>query len=176
MDSNRTLIGLTGRARSGKDTAGKYLAPKLSARLYAFAHPIKEAAKFAFGLTDEHVHGHLKETPLELYGGKTPRYILQTFGTDFARRMIVDDVWIKRAERELSLYPTNYIITDVRFDNEAEWVRAQGGTVIQIQRENAQAVEAHASEKGVSPGLIDHVIDNSGTLQSLYDQLDNLNL
>jgi hypothetical protein len=55
------------------------------------------------------------------------------------------------------------VIADVRFPNEAEWIRAQGGEVWRIVREPATQAAAHASEQGIPPELIDRTIDNTGT-------------
>ena len=59
------------------------------------------------------------------------------------------------------------IITDTRFDNEADFIRRAGGTVWHIDRASAPAVRAHVSEQGVARLPGDRVIDNNGTLDDL---------
>ena len=47
------LIGLTGKARSGKDTVANYLFNQHGYTRIAFADPVKLAAQQVFGLTHE---------------------------------------------------------------------------------------------------------------------------
>ena len=63
---------------------------------------------------------------------------------------------------------TTFIIPDVRFQNEADWIRKQGGYLIYIDRDVEDIKEnAHVSEKGL-PGHHFHVIvHNNGTPQDL---------
>ena len=71
------LIGIAGRARSGKDTSANFLAQILGWDTYAFADPIKDTLTSVFG--------HLfrsgdREAPIE-WLGKSPRQLMQTWGT-----------------------------------------------------------------------------------------------
>jgi len=66
------------------------------------------------------------------------------------------------------------VVSDVRFDNEADWVRSIGGLVIHIIRGSAPDVAAHSSEQGVTMRPGDGTIVNDGTLQDLYTQIDFL--
>ena len=60
------------------------------------------------------------------------------------------------------------VITDVRFENEAQWVRKMGGRIVHVIRNNAPTVNPHASEAGVVQLPEDGVIINEGTdLESL---------
>jgi hypothetical protein len=60
---------------------------------------------------------------------------------------------------------TAIIIKDIRFENEADYIRSMGGQVWHIVREGAVAVNAHASEAGIKIADEDVVIDNNGTLE-----------
>lgn len=163
-----TLIGLTGTARSGKDTAADVLEDMFDFDRYALAGPLKQGVKVMLGLTDEHIHGALKETIMPEYGF-SPRQAMQTLGTEWGRSLS-PDLWLRVAQREIehakcySTFVKGMVITDVRFDNEAEWLRKQGGKLVKIVRPDAEQVVAHSSEQGVSvtPDLI---IYNNGTLE-----------
>lgn len=63
----------------------------------------------------------------------TPRKLLQLVGTEGGRKIIHPNVWINAT---LSSYDStkNWIITDVRFANEADAIRNAGGVVIRIDR------------------------------------------
>ena len=167
------LIGLTGKARSGKDTVGEYLR-KYGYQPYAMAKPIKEGCRQMFGWDDRHLYGELKEVLDPAYG-VTPREAMQKLGTEFGRNMISTKIWELRAAVEIS--NSNYlVITDLRFDNEAALVLSNGGIVIDINREGRDKIngaEDHSSESGISPELITKVIDNNGTIDMLYENVDS---
>ena len=87
--------------------------------------------------------------------------------------MVCSDVWIrsvaKRVERAAE-DGRHSVITDLRFDNEANWVHSMGGEVWRVVRDVPQDVAClaeHKSESGVANGLIDRLIDNAGTLDDL---------
>jgi hypothetical protein len=168
------IIGLTGKARSGKDTAATMILEMLpAANKYAFADPLKEGLMAALGLTHEEVYGELKDTMNPLYG-KTNREMLQTFGTDWARNMVNTDVWLLAAQRKM---PKGIVvISDIRYDNEADFVR-ENGLLIHVSRNNRDAidgVEGHASEVGVAVKKGDVQIDNNDTLQQLKYVLEGI--
>ncbi len=165
------LIALTGRARSGKDTAGQFFCLTYGFASYAFADPIRVGLRAALGLTDWHFNEG-KEIVIPEYG-KSPRQLMQLFGTEFGRNLIHPDIWQIRAEAALDS-TKNLVITDCRFDNEAAWVREHGGYVIRITRDNAPQVSAHISENGVSEELVDFKVKNNGTLEELYGSLDSV--
>jgi hypothetical protein len=165
------LIALTGRARSGKDTAGQFFCSTYGFTQYAFADPIRAGLRAALGLTDWHFNEG-KEIVIPEYG-KSPRQLMQLFGTEFGRNLIHPDIWQIRAEAALDS-TKNLVITDCRFDNEAAWVREHGGYVIRITRDNAPQVSAHVSEDGVSEKLIDFKIENNGAMEDLYGSLDSV--
>jgi hypothetical protein len=66
------------------------------------------------------------------------------------------------------------IVGDVRFANEAAWVRGMGGIVLHIERGKAQPVRAHASEAGVQQLPGDLRIFNESSLDSLHVGLAKL--
>lgn len=59
------------------------------------------------------------------------------------------------------------IIKDIRFENEAAYIRSIGGSIWHIVRANAQAVNMHSSEFGITVNDQDTVIHNNGTLEEL---------
>lgn len=166
------LIGLHGPARCGKDTVGAILA-RHNFSLLAFATPLKDMLITGFGLTREQVDGAKKEEIID-WIGRSPRELMQTLGTEWGRGLVGRYIWLKHAERRLALYRTwaeNVVITDLRFANEAAWVRVQDGVIWHITgRDSSGAVRAdHPSEAGlrVVPG--DIVIRNDGSLADLED-------
>lgn len=157
------IFGLTGRARSGKDTAALALRPLGFVRV-AFADPMRDMLR-AIGLRDEDMEGDAKERPVP-HLGLSYRRLAQTLGTEWGRALD-PDLWIKvarsRIERVIA-EGRSVVVTDIRFDNEAALVRHMGGRVIRIDREEAAAVLKHTSEAGVNHALIDATVFNNDSL------------
>lgn len=176
---NQLLIGLHGLARTGKDTAATYLAAHYALLSYAFAEPLKLAIMQMFNLTADHIEGALKEQPLPGIG-KSPRQLMQLLGTDWGRDLVHRELWLLLAEQnlqhmaELHQDMQGAVLRDVRFENEAAWVRSKGGVILHIQRPDAAPVAAHTSEAGITVHDNDFVIHNDEDLPHLYKQLDRL--
>lgn len=176
---NQLLIGLHGLARTGKDTAATYLAAHYALLSYAFAEPLKLAIAQMFNLTAEHIEGALKEQPLPGIG-KSPRQLMQLLGTDWGRDLVHRELWLLLAEQnlqhmaELHQDMQGAVLRDVRFENEAAWVRSKGGVIVHIQRPGAATVAAHTSEAGIAVHDNDFVVHNDEDLPHLYLQLDRL--
>lgn len=168
------LIGLTGKARSGKDTVGSILAEQYGAQRLSFAEPIRNMLRaLPLELSYEHFHGSLKEVELPVLG-KSPRQMMQTLGTEWGRVCVNNDIWLKLAAVQLDAWKEaglNAVITDVRFENEAHLIRQRGGIVWHIRREGIQDVAAHASEAGVAFHEGDVVINNNGSLSDLEGEV-----
>jgi hypothetical protein len=166
------IIGLTGLAGSGKDTVAKILVREHNFAGVAFADPIRAmlgALLFRVGadgswMTDR----ELKERPTPVVG-VSYRELAQTLGTEWGRA-INPDFWVNiagdRIERLIGA-GCSIVISDVRFPNEVEWIRARGGEVWHIAREQVDPVREHVSEEHIAELPCDLVIDNSGTLEEL---------
>ena len=167
------LIGFAGKARSGKDTAGKYLVDKYQFAHYFFSKPLKEATKIMFNLTDEQIKN--KEQSAEPWG-RSPRDLYQRVGTDIARTIDVN-VWVKGADIFLKNNPgQSVVITDVRFSNEAFWIRNKGGVVVFLESKTRGIYEGdgHASENGLKGSDVDIIIQNDGTINALHEKVEEL--
>lgn len=194
MLRNAPIIGFTGKAGSGKTLARDWiLAEHRKAVQMSFARPIK---RMMFELIEEVVpKSHpispaeymndpvLKEQPLNFLGGFTPRYLMQTLGTEWGRQAVHPDFWVMiaaaKVERLLASgfvnfadQPLRMVFDDVRFANEAAMVRAYRGVVVRIVRPNAEKpaeIAAHQSEAMDFPA--DLTLVNGGTPEDLYDLL-----
>lgn len=111
-----------------------------------------------------------KENEIPLFG-RSVRYIMQTLGTEWGRELIHPDIWVKLAECVLFERGERMIISDVRFDNEADFIRSHGGVILHVDRILAPKVEAHASEAGIRMSPMDLYVANDGTIDMLYTQL-----
>jgi len=168
----KKLYGLTGLARSGKDT----LADKMNRSGYlkfAFADALKQSAAIYFGIPVAWCYDDEKDTRIVPEYDATVRQLLQKFGTESTRDVFGEDFWIKRLSRGLN-FEANNVISDVRFDNEADWIRDNGGTIVHIIRPNQELVNVHSSESGIITHHTDELILNDGSLDKLYKNVDAL--
>ena len=130
----------------------------------------------------------------------TPRWVLQYWGTEVFRQGFHDDIWIASLENKLRKTTDDVVISDCRFPNEINAIKQAGGKVIRVVRgpdpewySVAEAVHAgpthtawslsktalskyniHASETAWVGTNFDAVIDNNGTMDHLYRQINNL--
>lgn len=173
------LIGLAGPARSGKSTAAEHLVGTYLLEHYAFADPLRDGLMAIFNLDPTDFEGDRKEQPLA-WLERSPRQLMQSMGTEWARNTVHPDVWVKLAEQNLD-YMTNalgavigFVVSDVRFENEAHLIRRRGGTVIHIGRNDAKSVNAHISEAGVTVRQDDLILRNNGTVDEFLRSLDEV--
>ena len=178
-----SLIGLTGQAGTGKDTAADHLCTAHGYESDSFALPIKimlEALFGAHGIDLSHLYTRaLKESPVPIIGS-SPRHMMQTLGTEWGRHHIGAGMWVRLAAARLGLddlpisSPINdrIVLTDVRFAEEAAWIRLHGGVIVRITRTGAPSVDSHASE--TQPIRADHTIANDGTIPELHRAVDKL--
>lgn len=181
------LIGFIGTKGSGKSTASTYLTSKYGFIENSFAAPLKKACQCLFLLTNEQVNGTLsqKETPDTRWFGCSPRQLLQFVGTDLLRNNLHklmpelgSDIFIHHFrlwfQEQVAFNPNvKIVISDVRFQNELDFIHELGGTVVKIERGN-EIVDTHVSESGIC-GLdgYDLLLDNNGDYDDLYKKLDS---
>lgn len=175
------IIGLTGFARAGKDVSGNIITETLGHVRFAFADPIRESML----ILDPFVCGSVRfSEALEICGGDWDalkanpafgtevRRLVQAFGTEVGRSLFGYDVWVDQLERRVREAQVQAIVvTDVRFPNEAEWIRSRGGWVIEVARPGVGPVNGHISDSGLPRHLIHETIANDGTLEDLAGKL-----
>lgn len=174
----KNLIGLAGLARAGKDTVASRLHTHHEMDRRAFADPLKVMTAVLAGEPLNRFYDDAKKEEFSETLGMTRRKAMQLMGTEMIRKHFGPDHWHKlllTSWRERGCPAT--VVSDVRFDNEAEAIRAAGGIIVRVTRpsaglsgENAQ----HASEAGVSDHLVDFVLDNSGDYTALFEKVDAL--
>lgn len=172
--NNIKVIGLCGPARSGKDTAADYLLKHLPHgwTKASFADPIKQMAR-GLGLTHDQLFGDLKDVDAPALGC-TPRKILQTLGTEWGRELIHPDIWVRAMVLKLQcLSDGGFVMPDVRFENEAKFVREHGVLIhITGRFDNGDSqVEQHISEAGIKLEPGDIPARNEGSIELFYDYL-----
>lgn len=167
------IIGLAGKARQGKDTIAHYLCKRYGMTQLAFADPIRDMIELGLGVTARYSVERKEETIP--YIGASYRQLAQTLGTEWGRS-IHQDLWINVMAVKLVALADEHdaiVITDVRFENEAEWVR-KIGSLWHVRRKDAPEIPLsnHSSENGIEPREGDYTLHNNGSLEDLYQNID----
>jgi len=187
------IIAFVGAAGAGKTTAANYvvkvgpkLTPKVEMRRYNFATPIKQmvvALLMACGVEQKLARPmvtdpKLKGEPVPEVGGFTPRTLMQTIGTEWGREVMHEDFWITLALHRINTaIKKGYgvVYDDLRYENEANMVRAFGGAVVGIRGRKTlldDTSAAHASEtQHPEP---DFWIENDGAEEKLHAAVDEV--
>ena len=211
--SNKIIVGVCGFQGSGKDTVADYLVNVHGFRRISFAGTLKDAVSAIFGWDRELLEGRTKESRDwrekvdKWWADKlnmphlTPRWVLQYWGTEVARKAFHDNIWIHSVEHKLANISDNVVISDVRFPNEIKSIKDAGGMIIRTHRgpdpEWYRAAEIvnkgpttnlswasnkafldnykiHVSETSWIGTDFDAILDNDGTIDDLYSQINQL--
>jgi hypothetical protein len=104
----------------------------------------------------------------------TPRLLLQKIGTDGLRNHVHQNIWVNAT---LASYceKCNWIITDLRFPNEAIGVKKLNGITIRVNRPSFISTDTHESETSLDGYKeFDYVIENDSDLESLKEKVKNI--
>ena len=171
MHEGLAIIGFTGKAKSGKDTAAEVfreLAGYDNCEVMSFAQPLKEIAMI-FGFTREQCYNQELKEVVDEFWGITPRKFLQLTGTEMFRNHFREDCWTKLFTRRIidlqkkKTVPKFVLVTDVRFPNEVDCIRRLGGFIFKIQRPSLSTssnMYKHPSEIYIDELQADLIITN----------------
>ena len=130
------IIGLSGYARSGKDEVAKILMEDYGYKRIAFADKIRE---LLLETNPQVKDGFRVESIVAAYGWDQAkvmfpeiRKLLQDLGVG-ARKVFDDSFWIGQVFYAMNV-DNNYVITDVRFINEADTIKNNNGQIWRIKR------------------------------------------
>lgn len=130
----------------------------------------------------------------------TPRWVLQQWGTEVCRQGFHNDIWIASLENKLRKTKEDIVISDCRFPNEIKMIQNVGGITVRVKRGNEpdwyqEALDVNAGMKrigwaigkdklekaGIHPSEyawigtdFDIVIENNGSIEELYAEIENL--
>ena len=152
------LIGIVGKARSGKTTVAEYLRDKYDYTIISCADPLKQLCVEALKNNPPPRIDAIVLTPgawhTSVYTHRTPftRWLLQFVGTDIGRALD-QNIWVDKLREVISQQVLTHavVVPDVRFQNEASCILAMGGNIWRTLRtDNGEVVEHgadHASER-----------------------------
>lgn len=169
------VIGFAGYAGCGKDTAADVL-KMLGYESLAFADCLRDVVHQMFDIPYEWMLDRkLKETPMDIPPYCSPREILQYVGTE-AMRSFYPAIWVAKVKRTILSNPDKkYVITDLRFPNEAEMfveLRSEGVSTLtaRIDRAGVEQKFAHSSEAYISSLKVDEVLKNDAPSVYLFQK------
>lgn len=174
------IIGLSGYARSGKDTVAGMLIGLHQYQRVAFADKIKT---FLYEIdplimvngVDVSLQNIIDSKDWETAKAEFPeiRGLLQRLGVS-ARSIFGYDFWIDQALRDYNV-TEKIVITDVRFKNEAAAIkRHKNGQVWRINRIGVGPANDHVSETDLDDWEFDAVIKNNSDMPNLINQIKHL--
>lgn len=165
------IIGLSGYARTGKDTVASILIEHYGFERRAFADVLRQSIYRLNPLagTTVRVADLVDEYGWEVAKANAEvRRLLQVMGTEVGRELFGDDVWVKQAMKNL---PERTVFTDLRFPNEAAAIRKRDGFVWRVSRPDVVAVNEHPSETAMDNYMFDAWVKNDGNLDDLRQQV-----
>jgi hypothetical protein len=170
------IIGLSGYARSGKDTVAGMLMGIHGYERVAFADKIRELL-FAMDPLIMHEGRDFRLQDIVDSKGwedaKTQhpevRRLLQDLGVG-GRELLDDGVWINAALNAFN-EDDKVVVTDVRFKNEAARIKNLGGKIWRINRINVGPANDHISEIDLDDWGFDGVITNNSDMPNLIKQI-----
>jgi hypothetical protein len=166
----RLIIGLTGKAQSGKDTVAKMISEIYETTNVKFADTIKQMVAIVLGVDVELLEDSTYKNKMS-HLGVTPRYLLQSLGTEWGRELISENIWVDATMDTIDYHTKgNIVISDVRFPNEVASVRSRGGIIIKIERPSQASEDAHTSENQNLD--FDYLIINDGTIEDLKKKVE----
>jgi len=184
------IIGICGLIGSGKGTVADVLVEQGFTKI-SFADKLKDGVAAVYGWDRAMLEGDTpesrewREAQDDFWTNETgriitPRIVLQEFGTDCMRNGFYDGVWVS-AVKQILINNTNidYVIPDVRFENEVNMIRQVGGQVWEVSRGNdpewmdaykktgIEPVNIHPSEWRWARSKKDHNVPNDGSMKDL---------
>jgi len=178
------FIGIAGKAGSGKTTAALFIGKVLGEGVanLAFADPLKKACSILTDIPESVFHpadsrGREYREKTNEFWGFSPREFLQKVGTDCMRDTVCKDFWVKRAHITVeSLDPEMYhtvIFSDVRFQEELDFIRNKGGKVLYLTRiAESYNSTTHTSDNQNLIAECDYVINGNSSLKFLHSELE----
>lgn len=170
------LIGLIGNISSGKSTCAKVFQDH-GFEEKTFATPLKDAIKALFGFSDEQLYGSEKEVSDPRWFNITPRQVMQFVGTDLLREQMSklipelgNNIFMHKLKLDIRESDKNIIVSDIRFQNERDFIKSMGGIIIKIER-SGLGVQSHSSEQ-LDDLQYDYKIENNGSLESYLKECE----
>lgn len=169
------VIGLCGPRQVGKDTVRRFIIASQGGYPYSMADPIRAMLLGGFGIDMNDPYWIENKEQVIPALGKSPRDMMRTLGTEWGRDLVNQDIWLTLARQRLLAMGPGMVLADIRFENEAKWVRDMGGRIVHIDSKiHGQQDVQHSSDTPVIRELGDGIIVNNGSLEDLQSAVKDL--
>ena len=182
------IIGIMGVKRSGKDTVSDYFVQNLGFIQYAFGDPLKIALQSLFMFTDKQLWGEeIDKEAVDERWGISPRRMMEIVGTDLfqfdihkhlreGELPVGRGLWVNRfnfwREDLLNINPSaKIIVSDIRFEHEANRVKELGGQIWKVIRPSIKSVSTAKAETELEKIRPDKILINDSTKEDLYNKI-----
>jgi hypothetical protein len=171
------IVGLCGKKRSGKDEVGRYLNFKYGFNSIALAQPIVDNTASILKCSVEDIHNWKTINEIVLPNGSNIciRDIYRNVGM-LMRSHDVDQFTHRVETLILQNNYKNVVVTDIRFQNEIDWLTANGGILVHVENINQPKNEdTHVTENSIDYSTAAYKIVNNGIeIQYLHTNVDVL--
>lgn len=200
------ILGFVGFMSSGKGTCADYLVREHGFVKESFANSVKDAVSVVFGWDRQLLEGDTdysrgwRERADPWWSNRfgyefSPRSALQLMGTEAGRDVFDENIWVYSMFRRID-HSKNYVIADVRFPNEIQKIKEDGGMIIRVKKGpdpiwylpamdvnrkldlNVMAEnfpQVHYSEWAwIGSEGIDYTINNDGSIEDLENEIEKL--
>lgn len=179
------LVGISGQMGFGKSSVAMMLQETQGYEVVSFGDPLKDMVRallmpigfspLVIDFNFKDIDFYFKDKSVIIpHLGVSMRQLLQTLGTEWGRNLIKRSLWVDLAGLSVTEFMAyaDVVIDDVRFEDEAAFIREHDGLVIHLRRPSAGAADDHVSESGITVGARDVVIVNDGSLGDLFEAVN----
>ena len=163
---------------SGKTTVANVIRYEHRYMVLSFAYPLKSMlvsflTNMGVETAERYLYNPRNKEVIIPEVGVTARYLMQTLGTEWGRKLISYDIWLKIMKQRIQATfdkGLNVIVDDMRFHNEYELLAGMGAYMVKIARPGAKYSTQHVSEGGLTNKPFDFALMNDCTLADLEDK------
>lgn len=173
------IIGISGKIGSGKTTVAELiLAKDKRFESKSFVFKLKKIVALLTGSSYEDNITQEGKNKGSIFG-KTLGELQQIIGTNVMRDNFDKDVWVKALFADYNPDKSFWIISDVRFKNEADYIKQMGGIIVRIEgdpagvRANSKRDHTHPSETELDNYDFDCMYYNEEGVTELQDYVNN---
>lgn len=167
------LIGLCGKKGSGKTYIAEHLRDNHDAKIIRFADTLKDMMR-VMGFSEGQINGDLKEVACDMLNGLSPRYAMQTLGTEWGRNLLHENIWVDMLIGKASRAKGTVVVDDVRFPNEVDSIRESGGVLIWVERDSIyEGGDSHSSETAIDASYCDLLMDNTRDISTVCKTIES---
>lgn len=185
------ILGIMGKKRSGKDTFAARLVAEHGFTRLSLADPLREMAKALDPIVDW-VGDDVRIDPVSLTEVLGPdddwevakelpevRRLLQHLGTDAVRGVLGNNTWVDHLADRAAAVPGPVVVPDVRFPDEADFIKAVGGELVRVVRPGlivagGGQAEQHISETALDDRVPDYYVRNDADIDELHTRADGV--